>query len=280
VKRRLIAAGVVVVIAAGVWIYRSRAMTQPVAEGPRTARVTRGNITVSVSATGTLQPFSQVEVRSRATGTVTDVRVQEGDPVSKGQLLAVIDDRDARAGYETSQAALAAARARLEQARNQLASTRGQGATRVSEAEAAVATAQARLSQVIAGARPEQLEQSREAVRQAELSLDLARQNLDRTRNLYTDGLVARAQLDQAQNQFDVAQAQVRSAQARLREVKRVLELEAASYQTPQRVEMVARTLLAMTPPPPEKVIPLRPDRARAAPSARPVAEPQARSGP
>ena len=49
-----------------------------------------------------------------------------------------------------------------------------------------------------------------------------------------------------------------RAEQARLREVKRVLELEAASYQTPQRVEMVARTLLGMTPPPPEKVIPIR----------------------
>ena len=49
-----------------------------------------------------------------------------------------------------------------------------------------------------------------------------------------------------------------RGEQARLREMKRVLELEAASYQTPQRVEMVARTLLGMTPPPPERVIPLR----------------------
>ena len=50
----------------------------------------------------------------------------------------------------------------------------------------------------------------------------------------------------------------MRSEQARLREMKRVLELEVASYQTPQRVEMVARTLLGMTPPPPERLIPLR----------------------
>jgi cell division protein FtsL len=47
----------------------------------------------------------------------------------------------------------------------------------------------------------------------------------------------------------------VRAEQARLREVKRVLELEAASYETPKRVEMVARTLLGMTVPPPEKII-------------------------
>lgn len=35
----------------------------------------------------------------------------------------------------------------------------------------------------------------------------------------------------------------------RLREVQRVLELEVASYQTPERVDLVARTLLGMRPP-------------------------------
>lgn len=49
-----------------------------------------------------------------------------------------------------------------------------------------------------------------------------------------------------------------RAEQARLREVKRVLSLEAASYETPQRVEYVARTLLGMTQPPPERIIALR----------------------
>ena len=49
-----------------------------------------------------------------------------------------------------------------------------------------------------------------------------------------------------------------RAEQARLREVKRVLSLEAASYETPQRVEHLARSLLGMTPPPPERVIALR----------------------
>src|SRR5215472_10902146 len=48
-----------------------------------------------------------------------------------------------------------------------------------------------------------------------------------------------------------------RAEQARLREVKRVLQVEAASYKTPERVEIVARTLLGMEPPPPERIIPL-----------------------
>jgi hypothetical protein len=48
-----------------------------------------------------------------------------------------------------------------------------------------------------------------------------------------------------------------RNEQARLREIKRVLELEAASYKTPQRVEVVARTLLGLEPPSPDRMIPL-----------------------
>ncbi len=47
----------------------------------------------------------------------------------------------------------------------------------------------------------------------------------------------------------------VRTEQAQLREVKRVLELEAASYKTPERVEMVARTLLGMEPASNERTI-------------------------
>ena len=55
-----------------------------------------------------------------------------------------------------------------------------------------------------------------------------------------------------------------RQEQARLREVKRVLEVESASYKTPERVEIVARTLLGMEPPTPDRIVPI------AAPAAAP----------
>jgi len=54
---------------------------------------------------------------------------------------------------------------------------------------------------------------------------------------------------------YDLGRA--RSEQARLREVKRVLELEAASFETPQRVEVVARTLLGMQPPTADRILPM-----------------------
>jgi cell division protein FtsL len=48
-----------------------------------------------------------------------------------------------------------------------------------------------------------------------------------------------------------------RQEQAHLREVRRVREHETASYKTPERVEIVARTLLGMEPPPPERIVAL-----------------------
>ena len=69
---------------------------------------------------------------------------------------------------------------------------------------------------------------------------------------------------------------------ARLREVKRVLELELSSHKTPERVEFVARTLLGMSEPPPDRILPAGPLPAEpdapapTAPSAAPPAEEQA----
>jgi hypothetical protein len=47
---------------------------------------------------------------------------------------------------------------------------------------------------------------------------------------------------------------------ARLREVKRVLELELASHKTPERVDLVARSLFGMGEPAPERILPAGPE--------------------
>ncbi len=157
----------------------------------RTAQVIRGDLSVTVSATGAVAATSQVDVRSRATGTVTAVSVQAGDRVTKGQLLAAIDDPDARAALRGAQA-------------------------QVRQNAAAVASAQAKLATVRAGNRPEQIAQARQAVMQAQANLDLAKTNLASQRELFTQGFIPRATLDQAENQHQVALAQFRSAEQNL----------------------------------------------------------------
>ena len=79
---------------------------------------------------------------------------------------------------------------------------------------------------------------------------------------------------------YDLGRA--RTEQARLREVERVLELEAASYKTPERVEIVARTLLGMEPPAAERIVslPAAASRADVAAAAAPRSDPGARARP
>lgn len=58
--------------------------------------------------------------------------------------------------------------------------------------------------------------------------------------------------------QLGYEMGRARDEQARLRETKRVLELEVASFQNPQRVEVIAKTLLGMHAPTPDRIIPMR----------------------
>jgi hypothetical protein len=60
--------------------------------------------------------------------------------------------------------------------------------------------------------------------------------------------------------EFGYELGRVHGKVGRLREVKRVLELELASYKTPERVELISRTLLGMAPPSVDRVLPAGPE--------------------
>lgn len=83
------------------------------ASGYATDTVERGNLTVTVSATGNLQPTNQVEVGSEQSGIVTDVYVDNNDRVVRGQPLARLDTARLRDTIAQNQAALAAAQAQV-----------------------------------------------------------------------------------------------------------------------------------------------------------------------
>ncbi len=213
-----------VVLIASLGVVLMRTGSQRRSQGIRTAAVTRGDVSVAVSATGAVTATSQVDVRSRATGTVKQVVVEEGDRVKQGQLLATIDDPDARAALREAQAQVnqnranvTDAMAKLDQARQNVPLTKGQSDAAIAQAQAAVANAKAKLETVKAGSRPEQIAQAKQAVEQAKANLTLAKTNLDRNQQLFTQGFIPRATLDQVQNQYDVSQAQLRSAEQNLK---------------------------------------------------------------
>src|SRR3546814_12223748 len=73
-----------------------------------TQEVERGDLTVTVSATGNLKPINQVDVGSEQSGLITDVYVDVNDRVTKGQVLARLDTSRLLATLNLRRAALAA----------------------------------------------------------------------------------------------------------------------------------------------------------------------------
>ncbi|MFC0098879.1 efflux RND transporter periplasmic adaptor subunit [Micromonospora marina] len=79
-----------------------------------TVRVERGEVTSAVAATGSVRPSADRGLAFTAAGTVTEVRVRPGVDVTVGQVLAVLDDGEARAEVTRTEQALADARAALD----------------------------------------------------------------------------------------------------------------------------------------------------------------------
>jgi HlyD family secretion protein len=86
----------------------------------------RGDLTVTVTATGTLQPTNQVDVGSELSGTIRTVSVDFNDTVKVGQELAKLDTSKLESAVLQSRAAVESARAKVEQAKASLAEAESQ----------------------------------------------------------------------------------------------------------------------------------------------------------
>jgi len=101
---------VVVVIAAVALVKLARGT---VIDANRIAKVTRGDVARSVVATGKIQPITQVEVKSKASGIVVKLFVDINNQVKKGQLLAQLDQEEILAEVDAQRAQLASAQANV-----------------------------------------------------------------------------------------------------------------------------------------------------------------------
>jgi HlyD family secretion protein len=81
-----------------------------------TTNVSRGDISVRVQATGTVEPINPVDVKSRAQGMITKMAVEVGNIVKTGDFLAQVDPRDVQNDFDQAVAADVVAKATLDQA--------------------------------------------------------------------------------------------------------------------------------------------------------------------
>jgi HlyD family secretion protein len=150
----------------------------------RLAKVERGNVVATVSASGTLAAVTTVQVGSQISGQIKELFVDFNTPVKKGQLLARIDP-------DTYQLKVRQAEADLEAARTALLQRR--------------ADAAAQRSQVL----------------RARITWDDAKRDLERKQSLVQKGFISAADLDKAtfteratQEAIRTTEAQVASADA------------------------------------------------------------------
>lgn len=160
-------------------------------DAPRyaTARVERGNLVTTVSATGKLAPTNQVVVGSQLSGLVVKVLVDVNDEVKRNQALAEIDPDQIEAQIRQGEAQLAANKAQVGQARATLA-----------EAQAQLARLE-EVSRLSNGRVPSgtEMQTARANVQRAEAAVSVARANV----------LASEAAI--AQNQTQRARAIIRS---------------------------------------------------------------------
>ncbi len=175
--------------AAGSFISRTVKAMMP---EPRFTRVELKDLKVKVAATGTIEAEEQVVVKSKVAGRIVDLRVDEGDIVRAGDLIARVDPIEIKRQLNQVKADIAGAQARVTQA----LLTRGLNdrtlSSQLDGARAALSSTVADHDKVKAGARAEELARSEAALQQAAVRLEDAARELNRRRDWVTRGLARR----------------------------------------------------------------------------------------
>ena len=153
-----------------------------------TASPQLGSLERTLVFSGTLMPKSQIAVFSKVPGKVEDVHVKEGEAVSKGTLLAEIEDEAVTLQMRQAEAAWQSAAAQLDKAKR--------------------------------GLRQGEVQNTRASVQQAEKDFDLARKNLSKYGRLYEAGTIAKAEYEEVKNKFEAAETSLENAKRSLQMVE------------------------------------------------------------
>ena len=175
------------------------------------ARVDRGNLRNTVTATGTLQAVTTVQVGSQASGTISALYADFNSVVKKGQVIAQLDPAVAKAQVDQ-------ARANLQQARASLA----QSQAAVTNSRAGISDARARS---LAARSTVQNNQAGVSAAEANVAVLKAQQDdamslLKQQESLLKAGVIAQRDYDVAMTAYKTAEARYNQAVAQLNQSK------------------------------------------------------------
>lgn len=180
---------------------RRRVLTQP---------LERQNLSVTVSANGTVKPERSINISPKNSGVLRRLLVNEGDIVKAGQILAYMDDSNLQGQLTSARGQLAQAQANLQKAE---AGNRPQD---IAQSQAQLDEAQANLRRIESGNRPQDIAQAQARLSSAQANFNKAEDNFRRNQQLYEAGGISLQTLNQIRADLDSAQAQVNEAQQAL----------------------------------------------------------------
>lgn len=185
-----------------------------------TARVDRGSLRNTVTATGTLQAVTTVQVGSQASGTISALYADYNSVVKKGQVIAQLDPAVSKAQVDQARANLQQAQAALQQARAAVSNSRAGVSGAQAQAQAAQSTAQNNQAGVAAA-------QANLAVLKAQE--DDALSYLKQQQSLQKSGVIAQRDVDVAQTAYQTAKAKYDQGVAQLNQAQLSQQSSASS---------------------------------------------------
>ena len=191
---------VLVLAAAGAAVYAFRGSTR----GPENHIVVSGNI-----------ELTEVNIAFKTAGRLIERNVDEGDRVTKGQVIARLDRDQLLAQRSRESAALAGAESQLAQAATAVEWSKATLAGDIEQRKADLASMEARLAELKNGSRPQEKQQARAAVEAAQSEWDRAKKDWERAQTLYKNDDISTAQYDQYRNRQESADASLKQAKER-----------------------------------------------------------------
>ncbi len=111
-KKVIIGIAAVVLVAGGVWFFTGKSAKGGIRL--ETAKVGRSSISNTVTATGTVEPVTEVEVGTQVSGIIDKLYADYNDVVKAGQLIAEMDKVNLKAELASAQAQLASSKSEYE----------------------------------------------------------------------------------------------------------------------------------------------------------------------
>jgi HlyD family secretion protein len=196
-KKRIIVFALVLVIAAGFVYYVVR------------NRETTGEANILVS--GTIE-LTEVDCAFRISGMIEELRFDEGDSVKEGDLIARLDDRELRDRRNKAEASLRTEESGVRQLLIAIELEERNSRGLIAQARANLTASQARLNELLAGSRPQEIEEARAEMDRASSELKKLTLDWERAQRLYAAQSISKREWDTAKAAFEMAQAQYQRA--------------------------------------------------------------------